>query len=64
MGVFYTLYYATMMLGPIIGGAAAKWTGSAAAAFDFGALVLVACPVLLVVFNGTATARVPTKAAA
>ena len=51
MGVFYTLYYATMMLGPIIGGAAAKSTGSASAAFDFGALVIVACPLLLVLFN-------------
>jgi MFS family permease len=51
MGVFYTLYYATMMLGPIVGGAASKWTGSAAAAFDFGALAIVACPLLLVVFN-------------
>ena len=57
MGVFYTLYYATMMLGPIIGGAAAKWTGSAAAAFDFGAAVLVACPLLLVVFNAIAMQR-------
>ena len=57
MGVFYTLYYATMMLGPIIGGAAAKWTGSAAAAFDFGAAVLVACPLLLVVFNAIAMPR-------
>jgi hypothetical protein len=54
MGVFYTLYYAVMMLGPILGGAAAKWTGSAAAAFDFGALVLMACPVLLVMFNSVA----------
>jgi len=51
MGVFYTLYYATMMLGPIIGGAAAKWTGNAAAAFDFGSLALVACPFLLWLFN-------------
>jgi MFS family permease len=47
MGVFYTLYYATMMLGPVVGGACAKWSGSAAAAFDFGAVVLLACPVLL-----------------
>ena len=54
MGVFYTLYYATMMLGPIIGGAAAKWTGSAAAAFDFGALALVICPLLLWAFNAIA----------
>jgi MFS family permease len=58
MGVFYTLYYATMMLGPIIGGAAAKWTGSATAAFDFGALMLVACPVLLAVFNTITAPRI------
>jgi MFS family permease len=51
MGVFYTLYYATMMLGPVIGGACAKWTGSAAAAFDFGAAVILACPVILWGFN-------------
>jgi MFS family permease len=51
MGIFYTLYYATMMLGPVIAGGCAKWTGSAAAAFDFGAAVLLACPALLLVFN-------------
>jgi MFS family permease len=51
MGLFYTLYYAAMMLGPVVGGACAKWTGSASAAFDFGAVVLVACPLLLWVFN-------------
>ncbi len=47
MGIFYTVYYAAMMLGPVLGGACAKWTGSAAAAFDFGAAVLVACPLVL-----------------
>jgi MFS family permease len=51
MGVFYTLYYAAMMLGPVVGGACAKWTGSAAAAFDFGAAVILACPLLLWGFN-------------
>ncbi len=51
MGIFYTLYYATMMLGPVVGGACAKWTGSASAAFDFGAAVLLACPLLLWAFN-------------
>ena len=51
MGIFYTLYYGTMMLGPVVGGALAKWTGSTAAALDFGAALLVACPVLLWVFN-------------
>ena len=51
MGIFYTLFYATMMLGPIAGGACAKWSGSAAAAFDFGAAVLLMCPILLWGFN-------------
>ena len=44
MGMFYTVYYAAMMLGPVIGGACAKWAGSAAAAFDFGAAMMLACP--------------------
>ncbi len=60
MGVFYTLYYGAMMLGPVIAGAAAKWTGSAGAALDFGAAVLVACPLLLLAFNRTATPRPPS----
>jgi MFS family permease len=51
MGIFYTVYYGVMMLGPIVGGACAKWAGSAAAAFDFGAVVLLACPLLLWGFN-------------
>jgi len=51
MGIFYTLYYATMMLGPVVGGACAKWAGSTGAAFDFGAAVLLMCPVLLWGFN-------------
>ena len=51
MGVFYTVYYAAMMLGPVIGGNAAKWTGSAGAAFDVGAIALLACPLLLLGFN-------------
>jgi MFS family permease len=57
MGLFYTIYYATMMLGPVIGGASAKWTGSAGAAFDFGAAVLLLCPPLLWLFNRVAPAR-------
>jgi MFS family permease len=51
MGIFYTLYYAMMMLGPVVAGACAKWTGSAAAAFDFGAAVVLACPLLLWAFR-------------
>jgi len=54
MGIFFTIYYIAMMLGPVIGGAFAKWTGSSAAALDFAALVLVLCPLLLWVFNAIA----------
>jgi predicted MFS family arabinose efflux permease len=57
MGIFYTVYYAAMMLGPVVGGAYAKWTGSAAAAFDFGAAMLLACPLLLWGFNWIAAPR-------
>jgi len=57
MGIFYTLYYATMMLGPVVAGAHAKWTGHAASAFDFGAAVLLACPALLWGFNRLPVAR-------
>jgi len=51
MGIFYTLYYATMMLGPAVGGALAKRTGSTAITLDFGAGLLLLCPVLLWGFN-------------
>ncbi len=61
MGIFYTVYYAAMMLGPVIGGACAKWTGSAAAAFDFGAALILACPALLWGFNRV-PARIPRPA--
>jgi MFS family permease len=47
MGLFYTLYYVVMMLGPVIAGACARWAGSTSAAFDFGAAALLACPVIL-----------------
>jgi MFS family permease len=56
MGVFFTMFFACMMLGPVIGGAFAKWTGSAAAAFDFGAAMILLCPVVLWGFNRIATA--------
>jgi len=51
MGLFFTVYHAAMMLGPVIGGACAKWAGSAAAAFDFGAAMVLLCPLILWGFN-------------
>jgi MFS family permease len=47
MGIFYTLYYGTMMLGPVVAGALAKWAGRASIALDFGAAQALACLVLL-----------------
>ncbi|MGH6642703.1 MAG: CynX/NimT family MFS transporter [Bradyrhizobium sp.] len=57
MGLFYTVYYAAMMLGPVIGGSLAKWSGTSATAFDFGAAIVLACPLLLWVFNRIAAPR-------
>ena len=54
MGLFFTVFYGCMLLGPVVGGALAKWTGSAAAAFDFGAAMVLVCPVLLLAFNRSA----------
>ena len=50
-GIFYVLYYAAMMLAPVVAGAGAKWTGQTAFAFDFGAAVLLICPLLLWAFD-------------
>jgi predicted MFS family arabinose efflux permease len=57
MGLFFTVFYACMMLGPVVGGACAKWTGSASAAFDFGAAMILACPVLLWGFDRIPAAK-------
>jgi len=51
MGLFFAVYYGCMMLGPVVGGALSKRTGSAAAAFDFGAAMVLVCPLLLLAFN-------------
>jgi MFS family permease len=51
MGLFFTMYYGCMLLGPVVGGACAKWAGTAAAAFDFGAVMILVCPLILWAFN-------------
>jgi MFS family permease len=51
MGLFFTVFYGCMMLGPVLGGACAKWAGTAAAAFDLGAVVILLCPLILWAFN-------------
>ena len=51
MGVFFTISYLGLVLGPSLGGTYATWAGSAAATFDLGAAVLLICPIALWVFQ-------------
>ncbi|MCJ9729432.1 MFS transporter, partial [Bradyrhizobium sp. PRIMUS42] len=57
MGVFYTLFYAAMMLGPAGAGRLAKSAGSAAVALDVGALTVLACPPLMWLFERIVSVR-------
>jgi len=57
MGIFLTVFFAAMMLGPVIAGRLSAWTGSAAAALDLGALAVLACPLLLLLFERVAASR-------
>jgi len=51
MGVFYTLYYAVVVVGPLVAGSLANLFGRINIAFDLGAGMLVGCAVLLVLFR-------------
>jgi MFS family permease len=57
MGVFYTLFYAAMMLGPAIAGRLAKSAGTAAVALDLGVLTVLACPPLMWLFERIVSVR-------
>ncbi|MCP1764913.1 MFS transporter [Bradyrhizobium japonicum] len=57
MGVFYTLFYAAMMLGPAVAGRLAKSAGTAAVALDLGALTVLACPPLMWLFERIVAVR-------
>lgn len=57
MGVFYTLFYAAMMLGPAVAGRLAKSAGTAAVALDLGALTVLACPPLMWLFERIVSVR-------
>jgi MFS family permease len=51
MGIFYTLFYMCVVIGPWIGGYVAKIVGSASTTFDLGALMLAACCGVIFVFQ-------------
>jgi MFS family permease len=52
MGVFFSISYVGLVLGPVLGGKYATWAGNAGAAFDFGATALLICPFILWMFQG------------
>jgi MFS family permease len=47
MGIFYTIYYGGLLLGSSIAGEIADQWGSSSAAFDFAAILVALCPLLL-----------------
>ena len=47
MGIFYTIYYGALLLGSAVAGEVADRWGSSGAAFDFAAILVAACPLLL-----------------
>jgi predicted MFS family arabinose efflux permease len=51
MGVFASVSYLGLILGPALGGDYATWAGNAGAAFDFGAAALLICPFVLWIFH-------------
>ncbi|MEW6633023.1 MAG: MFS transporter [Pseudomonadota bacterium] len=59
MGLFYTVYYATMLIAPWLGGKLALWAGSAGAALGLGFGALLACPLLLWEFERRLRAQAP-----
>jgi len=47
MGIFYTIYYGGLVLGTAVGGELADRWESSSAAFDFAAVLVAVCPLLL-----------------
>ena len=62
MGLFFTTFFAGMLAGPALGGRYAAWVGTAGAALDFGAALLVLCPVILWLFYQLTRSRVAAAA--
>ncbi|MEI9403473.1 CynX/NimT family MFS transporter [Mesorhizobium argentiipisi] len=57
MGIFYTTFYAGSPVGSAIGGKLSTSLGSASAALDFGAVALLVCPVILLLFRRVVAGR-------
>ena len=61
MGVFYAIYYATMMAAPALAGALADRTANVGVVFVLGALMLMVCVVALGLFRRFSTAPMPAQ---
>jgi MFS family permease len=67
MGIFFTVYYAGIVIGTSVAGSIARWAGTARATFEFGAVLIALCPLLLLAFRRLEMAArnaqmVPTQA--
>src|SRR5947209_7482756 len=58
MGIFYTIYYGALLLGSAVAGDVADRWGSSGAAFDFAAILVAACPLLLLAVRQSPGAEV------
>lgn len=61
MGVFFTIFYMFVVLGPVAAGYLADLSGRISIAFDIGTLMLIACTILLMIFKyQTSTRKQPS----
>jgi len=58
MGLYFSISYVGLVLGPSLGGIYGTWAGSAAATFDLGAAVFLLCPIFLWVFQRRSVASI------
>jgi MFS family permease len=59
MGIFYTIYYGGLVLGTAIGGELADRWETSSAAFDFAAMLVALCPLLLFAVRQRAVDAMP-----
>ena len=61
MGIFYTVFYAMVVAGPIAAGWVAALAGTSAIAFDIGALLLAGCVIAYWAFEKLSQPLVPDR---
>jgi MFS family permease len=61
MGIYFTLFYVVAVGAPIIAGVVSTWVGTAATAFDFGAIMLALCLPVYWLFDRLALRAAPAN---